>query len=98
MRICTEEFFRYISFASFFSLKLLLVQYKAQQKENSMHVALFFDKGKNASQAGEIMSSVYGSGTLTAKQYKQLCFRFPGHAVPYDLGWLRKKHPCLGLG
>ncbi|GFX10538.1 histone-lysine N-methyltransferase SETMAR [Trichonephila clavipes] len=49
-----------------FSCELQGVKNGSQQRQNSVHFTVFFDKGENTSQVTEIVNGVYGADTVTA--------------------------------
>ncbi|GFU90080.1 histone-lysine N-methyltransferase SETMAR, partial [Trichonephila clavipes] len=54
--------------------KLQGVKNGSQERENSVHFTVFFDKSEKASQVAEIVNGVYGADTVTAN-YVQFWFR-----------------------
>ncbi|GFW05965.1 hypothetical protein TNCV_4477591 [Trichonephila clavipes] len=60
-------FFNKMRNKKFISLlcKLQGVKNGSQQRENSVHLAVFFYIGENASQVAEIVNGVYGADTVT---------------------------------
>ncbi|GFU90231.1 histone-lysine N-methyltransferase SETMAR [Trichonephila clavipes] len=56
------------------SCKLQGVKNGSQERENSVHFTVFFDKSEKASQVAEIVNGVYGADTVTAN-YVQFWFR-----------------------
>ncbi|GFV34182.1 histone-lysine N-methyltransferase SETMAR [Trichonephila clavipes] len=75
MHFTIKKFFCFFWFDPF-SCELQGVKNGSHQRENSVHYTVFFDKGKNANQAAEIVNGVYGADTVTANHGQFWFHRF----------------------